>query len=125
MQTVVFTPRPVDGNIWEATRYLPRWSTDDTRVRMELSIEDHHRWNALKHYGEWIALTDQRTGLAIEARRADCGAPCACAAEYRLRELEPAPPASRGGVQSAHLDRASDPTGGQNGRRNESCQPTR
>lgn len=39
----------------------------------------------------WHDTTDERTGLAVQVRRADCGAGCRCAAEVRLDPSLPDP----------------------------------
>lgn len=68
----IFTPNITSGTFTGE-------SMDDGRAIMRLNEEDAQAWAALGDRGS-VVVTDQTTGTRWNARRANCGAGCRCAA---------------------------------------------
>lgn len=60
----------------EAARLLTRWDEDRVVVR----LRDREAWAN----DVWTATVDERSGLDVLVRRADCGLGCRCAGEVRV-----------------------------------------
>jgi hypothetical protein len=72
------TPYPVDAQTHAVLDEFP----DDILGRAVVRLPAGASWQA----DEWTPTVDERTGSAIEIRRASCGLGCKCAAEVRLKE---------------------------------------